>query len=275
MRRFFVENLTDTDKTVSIKGDEFHHLKTVLHLKVGDNISLFNGKGNDFLGSIEVITKDEAKVAIVERLKGLRESPIEVILCQGLAKSEKMDLIIQKATELGVSRVIPFFTSRTVPKLDGNKMANKVERWQRIALEAVKQCGRSLTPNVEMVKGFQGVLKGWDGYLRLILWEGEETNTIKKALKEWPLSKIVTLVGPEGGFTTDEVEEAKRSGFIPVSLGPRILRTETASIAILSILQYELGDMGEEKPLTKAVSIIYPIPHPFHCPGSSVGRAGD
>lgn len=247
MRRFFVEDLTNRVKVVSIIGNEFHHLRDVLRLKVGDEVSIFDGRGNNLLGKIEAMTRDSARVVIMKRLGDIRESPLEIILCQALAKAEKMDLIVQKAVELGVSRVIPFFTSRTVPKLGGDKMARKVERWQRIALESVKQCGRAMVPKVEKVVGFSEALKGWEGYLRLILWEGEKVSTLKGIYKE--CSKVVVLVGPEGGFTTEEVKEAEGAGFTPVSLGPRILRTETSAISIVAIIQYELGDMGRlEKP---------------------------
>jgi len=247
VRRFFVEDLTCRVKVVSITGDEFHHLRDVLRLKVGDEISLFDGRGNNLLGKIEAITCDSASVVIIKRLGDIRESPLEIILCQALVKAEKMDLIVQKTVELGVSRVIPFLTPRTVPKLSEDKMARRVERWQRIAQESVKQCGRGIVPRVEKVRTFSETLKGWEGYLGLILWEGEKVNTLKGIYKE--CSKVVVLVGPEGGFTAEEVKEAEGVGFTPVSLGPRILRTETAAITIVAIIQYELGDMGGlEKP---------------------------
>ena len=244
MKRFFVEQLHDGENTVCITGKELHYLKNVLRLKKGDHIVVFDGRGREFLGSIENVSKGEACITIEKKIEVSRESPFEIILGQGIVKAEKMDLIIQKATELGVSRIIPFVTSRVVSKLTGQQVTKKNQRWQNIALEAAKQCRRSIIPKVGELKTFGEVLKGWDKYTKIIPWEGEKENNLKAMLRPDKSSGCIALIGPEGGFSDSEVVEAQQAGFSPVTLGPRILRTETAAISIVAIIQYELGDMG-------------------------------
>ncbi|HBR16846.1 MAG TPA: 16S rRNA (uracil(1498)-N(3))-methyltransferase [Deltaproteobacteria bacterium] len=253
MRRFFIEQLSDKEKMVLITGKELHHLKDVLRLKKGNDVIVFDGKGLEFAGIIETVSKNEARIIIEKKLNISRESQFEIILCQGLAKGEKTDLILQKTTELGASKIIPFVTSRVVTKLKGEQIAKKTQRWQYIALEAAKQCKRSIIPKIEKPTTFAEILSRWPAdnkrYLKIIPWEGEKGNNLKDILKSDKFSGCVALIGPEGGFSEVEVVEAKKAGFIPVMLGPRILRTETASISVVAIIQYELGDMGRlEKP---------------------------
>ncbi|MBI3753507.1 MAG: 16S rRNA (uracil(1498)-N(3))-methyltransferase [Deltaproteobacteria bacterium] len=254
MKRFFVEWLGEKDTAVLITGRELHHLKHVLRLKKGDHVILFDGKGHESFGDIESVGKNEACITVRKKSEALREGHLDITLAQGLVKGEKMDLIIQKATELGVSRIIPFVTSRTIPKIESEQPAKKMQRWQRIAMEAAKQCGRSRVPGVEEIKTFAEVLDGWGDYIKIIPWEGEGRNTLKDILRSKRSAGSVVLIGPEGGFSDAEIAEAKERGFVSVTLGPRILRTETAAISVLAIMQYELGDMGEiTKALTKGV----------------------
>lgn len=250
MKRFFAEHIGEKEKIALISGRELHHLKNVLCLKKGDKVVLFDGKGHEFIGNIEAVGKNEARIVIEKQLDASKESQFEIILAQGIARGEKMDIIIQKATELGVSRIMPFAASRVVPKLrGGEQIAKKIKRWQRIALEAAKQCRRDVVPQIEEPITFAEVLKryfhGAERYIKIIPWEGEEKNILKDILKPEGFSGCVVLIGPEGGFSGDEVVEAKKAGFLPVTLGPRILRTETAAISIAAIIQYELGDMGK------------------------------
>jgi 16S rRNA (uracil1498-N3)-methyltransferase len=156
-----------------------------------------------------------------------------------------MDYLIHKATELGVTRIIPFFSSRSIPLLERSKKLERHRRWQKIAIEASKQCGRGFIPNIEPLCDFQEMLSfAANESLRLILYEGKGRR-LKEVLKESKASeKIFFIVGPEGGLNEKEVEEAKGIGFVPVHLGSRILRAETASLCLLSILQYEIGDIG-------------------------------
>ncbi|MBI5328203.1 MAG: 16S rRNA (uracil(1498)-N(3))-methyltransferase [Deltaproteobacteria bacterium] len=249
MRRFFIEKPGSNEKSVLLAGKELHHLKDVLRLKKGDKVIVFDGKGREFAGNIEIIGKDDALIAIEKQLEVVRESPIEIVLAQGIVKPEKMEMIIQKATELGVSRIIPFVASRVVSKPVTMRSANKIQRWQNIAIEAAKQCGRNVIPKIEELKTFSEVLRVGDKYGKIIPWEGVLTqsmgtrNNLKDVLKSKFIGCVV-LIGPEGGFSDDEIAEAKRAGFLTVTLGPRILRAETAAISVAAIIQYELGDMG-------------------------------
>lgn len=243
MHKFFIENIDAAKGNVVITGDEFHHLKKVLRLSVGEDIIIFDGKGNDFIAKVETISAKETAASIQKRLDVSGESKIKIVLAQGIAKGEKMDFIIQKATELGVAEIIPFTTSRTVPRFKENEASKKSDRWRKIAIEAAKQCGRSIVPIIEPIKNFNEMLYGWEGYLKIILWEGAESIQIKDKLRELSnIQGVVAVVGPEGGFSLQEVQEAEKHGFIPTRLFKNILRTETAGIAILSIINYEIAD---------------------------------
>jgi 16S rRNA (uracil1498-N3)-methyltransferase len=168
-----------------------------------------------------------------------------VTLAQSLLKGEKMDYLIQKATELGVKEIIPFFSSRSVPLLEKSRGLKRHLRWEKIAIEASKQCGRGMVPKIESLQDYSDMLHAAStDDLRLILWERDGIK-LKEALeRSREKTKIFFVIGPEGGFSQDEVDKAKGAGFAAVTLGKRILRAETASLCLLSILQYEWGDMG-------------------------------
>ncbi len=243
MRRFFVEEISERATLARITGEEFLHLKKALRLTVGDEVALFNGRGLELRGVIESIGRDYADIKITGTPERSKESPLEVILLQGLLKGDKPELIIQKATELGVKEVSFFPTSRTVPVTSAGSAKEK--RWQRAAIEAAKQCGRACLPRINFLKDLNTALSAHEGLFKLILWERESEKGLKEALKAPKAKKgVVVLVGPEGGFSEEDVMAAKNAGFAPVGLGPRILRAETAAIAILAIIQYEFGDAG-------------------------------
>lgn len=249
VKRFFVEQIRAKEKIALITGRELHHLRDVLRLKKDDKVILFDGKGLEFTGNIEAVGKNEARIVIERELDVSKEGQFEIILAQGIARGEKMDIIVQKATELGVSRIIPFVASRVVPKLRGEQIAKKTKRWQRIALEAAKQCRRDVVPQIEEPIPFSEVLNRYslvaEKYIKIIPWEGEKKNTLKDILRQEGFSGCIVLIGPEGGFEEREAVEAGKAGFVSVMLGPRILRTETAAITVVAIIQYELGDMGK------------------------------
>ena len=249
MKRFFAEHINDKEKIALLTGKELHHLKDVLRLKKGDKVIVFDGKGREFIGSLKTVSRDEACVVIEKQLDISRESRFRIILAQGLARAEKMDIIIQKATELGVSEIIPFTASRVVSRLNSEQAAKKIQRWQRIAIEAAKQCRRDVIPRIEEIAKLSEVLNKYshsiEGYIKIIPWEGENRNHLKDILKPEGISGCIILIGPEGGFEEQEVALAEKAGFLPVMLGPRILRTETAAISIAAIIQYALGDMGK------------------------------
>ncbi len=248
MHRFFINSKDIYDDNINITGEDYNHMKRVLRLKCGENITLSDGMGNEYVAEIKDFGDGFANARIIERYKNLTEPPIEVTLYQGLPKSDKMDFIIQKSVELGISRIVPVFTERTVVRLDiGKDAAKKCERWNRISQEAAKQCNRGIIPKIEIPISFKEALKqAQDTALSLIPYEKETKNSIKQILKATGnISKVSVFIGPEGGFTEKEIDEAVNCGLYSVTLGPRILRTETAGIAVLSILMYELGDVGQ------------------------------
>lgn len=228
-----------------IEGNEVRHIRRVLRLKAGDEIIVFNGSVKEYNGTIV----EEGPSSVVIRIQNIfpspKESPLEITLAQSLLKGEKMDYLIQKVTELGIKEIIPFFSSRSVPLLDKSKKLKRLHRWERIAIEASKQCGRGMIPKIELFKDYSEMLEtSSPDFLRLILWEGEGVR-LKEVLEgSKEKTKIFFIVGPEGGLSHEEITDAKGKGFIPITLGRRILRSETASLCLLSILQYEWGDIG-------------------------------
>jgi 16S rRNA (uracil1498-N3)-methyltransferase len=212
--------------------------------RTGSIITLSDPDKNDFRGRILRLSKNDALVLIFDAFPSPTESSLEVILLQALPERERMELIIQKATELGVSTIIPYKSERSISLEEREAKQKKAHRWQEIAVKAVQQSRRARVPTVESYCSFQQGLEHCEKEgLKIILYE-KEGETLKKVLKGNPARCIYAMVGPEGGFTKGEVVSAKNRGFIPVKLGQRILRTETAAITLMGILQYELGDLG-------------------------------
>jgi 16S rRNA (uracil1498-N3)-methyltransferase len=245
MTRFYVPQPQIENGMLRVEGNEVRHIRRVLRLKVGDEIVVFNGSAKEYEGKIVEEGPSSVVIMIQSILSSKRESPLEITLAQSLLKGEKMDYIIQKATELGIKEIIPFFSSRSVPLLEKSRRLRRHHRWEKIAIEASKQCGRGVFPKVDPLQDYSEMLQNISqDFLRLILWEKEGAR-LKKVLEgSKEKRKIFFIVGPEGGLSQEEVECAKEKGFIPVTLGKRILRSETASLCLLSILQYEWGDIG-------------------------------
>lgn len=246
MPRFFVEQSNIYSNIINITGEDVNHIKKVLRLKCGDYITLCDGNGNDYLVEIEKFEAECVRTGIIRSEKSTTEPPIEVTLFQGLPKSDKMDFIIQKGVELGVGRIVPVITGRTVVRIENRQDAEKKSaRWQRISLEAAKQCNRGVVPKVEIPQEYEKALTAAQSAdLSVILYEKETKQGLRECIKKNDIKKISVIIGPEGGFMEDEIERAGFYGIKPVTLGPRILRTETAGIAVLSILMYELGDVS-------------------------------
>jgi 16S rRNA (uracil1498-N3)-methyltransferase len=245
MPRFYIPNPHIENGLLKIEGDEVKHIRKVLRLKTGDEIVAFDGLGKEFEGAIIEEGRSSVLVKIQRILSPRRDSPLEVTLAQSLLKGEKMDTLIQKATELGVEEILPFLSSRSVPLLEKSRKLKRHHRWGRIAIEASKQCGRGVVPKVGPLRDYADMLRiASTDHLRLILWERDGIKLKEVLRRSEEKTKIFFVVGPEGGFSQDEVEEAKRGGFVAVTLGRRILRAETVSLYLLSILQYERGDMG-------------------------------
>jgi 16S rRNA (uracil1498-N3)-methyltransferase len=245
MARFYVPQPRLEKGMLKVEGEEVKHIRKVLRLTEGDEITVFDGLGKEFEGTIV----EERLSSVVIRVKSVssskRDSPLEVTLAQSLLKGEKMDYLIQKATELGVKEIIPFLSSRSVPLLEKSKRLKRHLRWERIAIEASKQCGRGVVPRIEFLQDYSEMLpKASPNALRLILWEREGIRLKEILERSKEKKKIFFVIGPEGGLSQGEVDEAKEAEFIAVTLGRRILRAETASLCFLSILQYEQGDIG-------------------------------
>jgi 16S rRNA (uracil1498-N3)-methyltransferase len=246
VRRFFIPHGAVTDGSVTIDGDLYRHMAKVLRLKCGDQVLLADGSGREYHGAIRSIGREMLVVDILDTdREGVDEQGLAITLYQGLPKGDRTDVIIQKATELGIAEIVLFRSSRSVPRIKEAEKDGKIARWQRIALEAARQSGRSSVPAVSLAEGIDVALEGAGHAVKLLLWEEERNNRLKQVLGSHRLpGTIALLVGPEGGLTEAEAAHAQKAGFMPVSLGKRIVRTETASLAMLAILQFYWGDMG-------------------------------
>ncbi|KAF1084089.1 Ribosomal RNA small subunit methyltransferase E [Sporotomaculum syntrophicum] len=246
MPRFFVAPERVQGGSITITGPDVHHIKRVLRLGTGDIISLLDGCGNYFECRIENLAAEFVYCQVLRQGLAGGEPPLRVVLIQGLAKGDRMDTVIQKGTELGAAAFWPVVCKRSVVKVDVSKKASRIERWRRIATGATKQCRRALVPEVaEPLEWSTAMDMIPPGALVLVLWEDETGHTLKEELQHRPRpDEVYLLIGPEGGLEQQEVAEACRRGGIPVTLGPRILRTETAGPAALAMLLYQWGDLG-------------------------------
>lgn len=247
MARFFLHNDQIEDRVVTIIGDDAHHITRVLRLQPGDVIECVDDDER-----LHVVKLRQLGHTITGQVlttsKVSQESPLHLTLFQGLAKGDKMDLVVQKAVELGVQEIVPFTSRYTVVKLTEKQAISRQERWERIAYEAAKQSGRTRLPTIHKLQGFSEVLasiKGRTagGELVFLAYEGEVQQRLKGIELAQPSSASV-LIGPEGGFSEEEVADLIEVGAQSLSLGPRILRTETAGIVTLSLLGYKWGDLG-------------------------------
>lgn len=246
MRRFFVTSEMILGQKVRIVGELVHYLGHVLRLQPGVQVELLVGEGQIHLVELQEFDSEFilGQVLSVEALSC--ETRAEVTLFQGMPKGDKLEWIIQKCTELGVSRIVPVFTDRSVVKLDDGKSQKKVQRWQKIADQASQQAQRVTLPEIVAPMGWKQALSemGASG-LTLVMWESEETQGLKEVLSEMKnLEKVNLVIGPEGGLTVKEIEDLKEQGAYSVTLGKRILRTETAGMAALAMLLYHTGDLG-------------------------------
>ena len=237
MRRFFTDDIAEQSATIT--GDDAHHISRVLRMKAGDALSLCDGAGHEYDATISSISPDAITCALGERRESAAESPVHVTLFQCLPKTGKMELIVQKCTELGVFAVVPVVSARcvVVPNKDYDK---KRERYNRVALEAAKQSRRGIIPTVLPLIELKKIdVKAFD--LFLVAYEDENNISLKQALRavKSPQS-IALLIGPEGGLEEGEVAQLVKAGAKSVSLGPRILRTETAGMAMLAQTLYEV-----------------------------------
>ncbi|MBW1805924.1 MAG: 16S rRNA (uracil(1498)-N(3))-methyltransferase [Deltaproteobacteria bacterium] len=228
MRRFFIEEIMERDGSCVISGSEARHIRKVLRMDPGDRFILMDGKGSRFQAVITSAKHKDLAVCLEKRLPEPPPSPIKTTLCQALLKSRPMDYMVQKTSELGVNRISPFSSERTVVRLE-------------------KDADRNAPAEISAISSFQELTRqfGCEEGLKLILWEEEDTKDLKEVLRRCdPARQFIGIVGPEGGFTGEEIRTAKEAGFISVSLGHRILRAETAAISLIGIVQYEWGDLS-------------------------------
>ena len=247
MNRFFGKSENISDDTIIIDGNDVNHIRNVLRMHRGDKLIVTGGNNRDYVCSVREYEDDKVCLDIVDEIAADRELPAEIYLFQGLPKGDKMELIIQKCVELGVHAVIPVAMKRCVVKLDDKKADAKIKRWQAISESAAKQSGRSVIPKIMDVMTFDNAIRyvndnSMNGIIPYELAEGMEAS--RRAIESVkPGMKVAVFIGPEGGFDLSEVEKAVDAGMQSISLGRRILKTETAGLAIMSILMYHLEEV--------------------------------
>jgi 16S rRNA (uracil1498-N3)-methyltransferase len=237
MTRIFQAIPLSLHVTIELDSQGSHHVARVLRAKMGDALTVFNGEGGEYQGTIVRIDKKAVAVQLRDS-----ESPLQLILAQGISRGEKMDYTIQKAVELGVSKIIPLLTERCNVKLDDERRQKRFQHWQSIVVSACEQSGRNKIPEIVMPQIFSAWLPTVEAEHCFVL-----APTAEQTLKEYSVQKnaqVVLLIGPEGGLSQIEIAQSARHGFSPLMLGPRILRTETAAVAALAALQCCFGDLG-------------------------------
>jgi 16S rRNA (uracil1498-N3)-methyltransferase len=244
--RIYLPHPIETGDIFAATTQQAMYLKTVLRMRAGDPLFVFNGTAWEYKAIFRQ-TADGLALEINDK-RPVPADEIEITLCQAIPKAEKMEAVIRHATELGAGRIIPFFAKRSIPRWPPVKSPQKQERWQRIAVEASRQCGRTDIPEIGEIVTFTEMLRsGQPEGLNLICWEEESARGIREVLRDPKLERIKqfrVIVGPEGGFDKDEIAQAQTGCFLSVSLGKRVLRVDTAAAAVLSILQYEKGALG-------------------------------
>ena len=249
MPKFFISQEQIDGNNLKIKGKDVNHIRNVLRKKINDEITVCNiDNQKDYLCTINELEKEYINCTIVAELEKNVESNVKLTILQGLPKADKMELIIQKSVELGVTEIIPIEMKRCVVKLQEKDKIKKVQRWQKISEVASKQCGRNIIPKIGQVISLKNICNLIDNYdIVLVAYENEKEKSIKQILQEIKNNyskeiKIAVLIGPEGGIAPEEVEALTVSGAMTMSLGKRILRTETVALNVASIIMYELDE---------------------------------
>jgi 16S rRNA (uracil1498-N3)-methyltransferase len=248
LTRVYVDAPLAPGARVTLSGNAASHVTRVLRLRVGETLTLFNGRGGEYAAAIDTAHGGEVTVTVGEHRPVERESPLALTLAQGISRGERMGLVVQKATELGAVRLVPLLTERSVVRLDARQADRKRNHWRAIAVGACEQSGRNRVPEVLAPLALRDFLRAapadapgrGTAPLQLLLSPAGERSIAELA---GPLSAVTVLIGPEGGLDEAEREAAVAAGFTPVRLGPRILRTETAAIAALALLQRQFGDL--------------------------------
>ena len=243
MSRFFVTPDSVKNGKIYAGKEESHHIADIMRLKEGDEVTVFDGSGKEYTGRIESIRNKNVIIGVDKVAVTTPKSSAEISLAQTLIKKDKIDYIVEKATELGVSEIIPIETKRAVVRPGESRKEHKLERWHKIAIEAAKQCGRTDLPCIKEIRQFEDLLKDfckYDGVIMPCLTE--KTISLKDAVSRLKDSKkILLMIGPEGDFTPAEIARAEENGALLVSLGGLVLRSDTAAVATLAMLNYALG----------------------------------
>jgi 16S rRNA (uracil1498-N3)-methyltransferase len=248
MRRFAIAPERVVDGRVTFDAVETRHLARVLRLGPGDTVVASDGAGHDYTVRLDAV-RPRATGVVVGMADAGAESPLAITLVQGVPKGDKLETIVRAATELGVARIVPALTARTVVRLADRETAGRLARWQRVAREAAKQCGRRVVPEVAPPRPLDRCVdEARAAELALCLWEGEPSPLGAALADATPPRRVAILIGPEGGLEPREVESARARGWRVVGLGQRILRTETAAPAIIAVLQSRWGDLGTVSP---------------------------
>lgn len=245
MRRFFIPPGKIHGPDPSIEGEEARHLTQVLRRKVGDEVILFDNSNQEYRARIQALSDNKVFFEIIKHQTVVRESRIRLTLGMPLIRSQSFEWVLQKGTELGVAFFRPFYSAHSRRNFEKEEMTSRMKRWERIVIEAAKQCRRNVLPEIFPAVPFPDLLQPGAETLKIIPYEGEASRTLREldGGASFP-NRILLLVGPEGGFLGDEVNQAEANGFIPVSLGPRIVRSETAALALIALCQFLWGDMG-------------------------------
>jgi 16S rRNA (uracil1498-N3)-methyltransferase len=240
-RRIFAPPEAFRDTSLLLDAERLRHLRTVLRLGPGEEFAVTDGAGSEYLARIEHLGRGEGRALILERTEPARESTLETVLAQALPKGDRFALVLEKAVELGVSGIIPVLSRRTVP--EGGAVA-AAARWRRIAESAVAQSGRTRLPALHPPRPFEALIGDRSlPDVRILLW-GQSSENLRAVVGGAAPRSVLVAVGPEGGWSEQEVQRARHEGFAAVRFGPRTLRTETAGIAVLAVLQNRWGDLG-------------------------------
>lgn len=236
--RFFVPASLPLNAEIELPERAARHC-SVLRLRRGETAILFNGDGGEFVAELTLVSRDLVRARLVSRRTTERESPLAIELAACVSSGDRMDLTVQKSTELGVSRIVPIVSDRSVVKLSGQRAERRVAHWREVAIAACEQCGRNRVPEVTLITELQALLSAGTGQRLRLLLSPDAPHELKALA---PTAAVTVLVGPEGGLTMDERRSAERGGFVPLRFGPRVLRTETAPLAVIAAMQAMWGD---------------------------------
>ena len=243
MSRFYVPKEAVRAGAIFVSGDEAHHILDVMRLKVSDEVVAFDGSGKEYVGFVKEAGHKSLTIQISRTREAAEKASKSVTLIQAITKKDKMDYIVEKATELGVGSIVPVVTERTIVRWDDEKKSSSVKRWQRIAREAAKQCGRLDVPDIAAVRSFDEAAKDMSKYDRVLLAAlADGAVILREALKDFSGKDIAVAIGPEGDFTPKEIAIARQSNTRLVNLGQRVLKSDTAGLAVLAILNYEFSN---------------------------------